>query len=460
LNVLQDQQHGVVQIDVDGLRAHYCVSDAAGIARPSEDELRSLLSEAGVIRGIDEGVVKAIAAGEVTGSRILVASGRAPVSGVDGRVEFPAVLAGRGERPGVRRNMRDGEFIKQVSRGTVVAVVHPPTPGIAGESVRGEPLPAHDGVPARIEAGENVQWSPTEPDRLLAACDGHLALGASGRVEVQTVVTIPGNLDLSIGNIDFCGSLLVRGDILSEFTVRVGGSVDVHGNVEDSVIHAGGKVTVRNGFFGHGRGSIEAGGDVHVHHVLNQSIHGHQDVYIETEAVNATIRAEGSIVAPRAVIAGGSMDALRDINAGVLGSEDGGQAKLRAGKRGRVLERLGQIDRESKHAEKQLGDVKAAVFRLVKLKVDGVALTCDQEQTLAKLQEVQKALPGRLQALAAERCQMQSELQKKSDARIEVHDTVYENVLIDINNVRKVIDSAIQGVIFTERAGTIEIQSR
>jgi uncharacterized protein (DUF342 family) len=94
------------------------------------------------------------------------------------------------------------------------------------------------------------------------------------------------------------------------------------------------------------------------------------------------------------------------------------------------------------------------------MKVDGVGLTGEQEHALGKLQEAQKLLPARLVALHTERAQLQSEMQKKAEARIEVHDTVHENVLIDINNVRKVIDSAIQGVVFTERAGTIEIQSR
>jgi uncharacterized protein len=455
--VTQEQQRVKVEVDADGLRAYLRPIDPSRDGLPEGEDLRSMLAEAGVVRGIMSGSeIRPVP----ENGRVLVAVGRAPVRGTDGWVEFPMMSRGGATGSVERVNMRDGDFLKRVTKGDVVAVIHQPAAGEAGETVRGEVIPADEGAPARVEAGKNVAASPTEPGQLVAAADGHLAFGPDGRIEVQTVVTIRGNLDLTVGNIDFCGSIIVLGDILSEFTVKVGGSLDVHGNVEDSLIKAGGDVTVRNGFYGHGKGTIEAGGDVHVHHILNQSILSEKDVYIETEAVNATVRAGGRIIAPRAVIAGGNMDALREIIAGVLGSADGGQAKLRAGKRGRILERLGQIDRDLKHGEKQLADVKATVYRFVKMKVDGVGLTAEQEQVLGKLQEAQKVLPVRLEALQAERVQLQTELQKKAEARIEVHDTVHENVLIDINNVRKVIDSAIQGVVFTERAGTIEIQSR
>jgi hypothetical protein len=252
---------------------------------------------------------------------------------------------------------------------------------------------------------------------------------------------------------------MVRGDIQSDFSIKLGGSLEVMGNVEDSTIQVGGNVTVHNGFYGHGHGSLTAGGDIRVHHVLNQIINGEKDVYIEKEAVNATIRSGANIIAPRAVVAGGTMDALRDIIAGTLGSKDGGYAKLRAGKRGRILERLGQIDKERKHAEKQLADVKGAVYRFVKMKVDGATLTAEQEQALVKLQEVQKLLPARMESLAREYDELQVELQKKNEVKIEVHGVVHENVVIDINSVRKVVESAIEGVVFVERAGAIEIRS-
>lgn len=408
-----------------------------------------------------DGVVDAGApAGTPSGGNGTSSGGRAAVRGTDGWVEYPPVEALKVRQNGVRENMRDGDFIRSVRKGEVIAVIHPPTAGQPGETESGEPIAAEDGAPARIEIGNNVTATAEDPGKLLAGVDGHLALGPGGRLEVQTVVTVPGNLDLTVGNINFSGSIIVRGDVLADFTVTAGGSIEVHGNVEDSTLRAGGNVTVKNGFFGHGKGTIEAGGDVHVHHILNQCIIAGKDVYIEAEAVNATVRAGNTIIAPRAVIAGGCLDALHEVNVGVLGSEDGGQAKVRAGKRGRILERLGQLDKEFKHAEKQLTDVKAAVYKLVKMKVDGIGLSADQEQALTKLQEAQKLLPARLEALQAERVQLQAELQKKADARIEVHDTVHENVLIEINNVRKVVDSAIQGVIFAERGGTIEIQSR
>jgi uncharacterized protein (DUF342 family) len=204
---------------------------------------------------------------------------------------------------------------------------------------------------------------------------------------------------------------------------------------------------------------MNTGGTVRVQHILNQTVNAAQDVLIDKEAVNATVVSGGSITAPHAVIAGGTMDALRDIDVGTLGSEDGGQAKVKAGKRGRLLERIGQIDREVKHAEKQLAEVKNAVFRLIKMKVDGVTLNAEQEAGLAKLQDAQRQLPKRIDQLHDERAKTNAELQKNTDSKVVVRGTVYENVMIEINGVRRVIDSAVEGAAFTLHNGTISIQA-
>ena len=78
---------------------------------------------------------------------------------------------------------------------------------------------------------------------------------------------------------------------------------------------------------------------------------------------------------------------------------------------------------------------------------------------LAKLQEAQKMLPKQLEALHREKSRLTEDLHKTSEARIIVRGTVHENVLLEINGIRKLVESALRGVIFYEHAGAIEAQA-
>jgi len=448
-----------VEITPGGFEALLCVSAQACGQTVTAEDMHALLRESGIRHGILENVIEKLSIGLPAETRVLVALGTAPLPGADGWLEIRQATEGQGDSDG-RVNPKERNLVWNVREGELLAIIHPAEPGGPGQSVSGEPLPAVPGAPATVTLGDNTVFAADNPCALHAAADGNLVIGADGTVTVHTVLRIPGNVDLSVGDIDFVGSLIVEGDVLSGFVLKVEKSVMVKGNVEDSTIVAGGDVTIRKGFFGHGKGKVVADGAVHVHHILNQTITSGKDVFIEAEAVNATVHAGGRILAPRAVIAGGTMDALHEVEAGVLGSADGSQVKVRAGRRGRILERIGQIDKDTKHCEKQQADVKTAVYRFVKIKVDGATLTAEQEAALGKFQEAQKQIPGLIEQMQEERAALTKELQENSAAKIVVHDTVHENVVIILNNVRKVIDSAIQAVIFTERAGVIDVRSR
>ncbi|MBP1691542.1 MAG: hypothetical protein H6Q32_894, partial [Bacteroidetes bacterium] len=124
--------------------------------------------------------------------------------------------------------------------------------------------------------------------------------------------------------------------------------------------------------------------------------------------------------------------------------------------RGRILEHLAQVDKDIKQVERQQAEVKDAVYKLVKLKLDVGTLPADKEQLLGKLQEAQKLLPKRAEALHTDKEMLQADLQKKSDARIVVRGTIHKDTMIEVNGVRKFIEGALQGVAFAEHAGVLE----
>lgn len=421
--------------------------------------LKEIVREAGVVYGVQDDVLVRVANEGFNGDPVDCAIGDPGTPGKDGRIEYQFEVdaatphAGSGE---------DATYVPRVitsvAAGQTLAVLVPPEPGKPGLNVAGTPLPVKQGKLPRLAAGPQTTLSD-DKQILTAAVNGCPVKRPDGSVEVQPVVTLPGNLDYTIGSVDFIGSLVVRGDVVGEASVKVKGSVEVRGNVEDATIEAAGDVIVHQGFSGHGKGKITAGGNVSVLYVMNQTVVAAKDITIGRECLNATIDAGGKIHAPRALIAGGKVDAAYEVEVGDIGSMDISSAKIRVGRHGKLLEHLAQVDKDIKQVERQMVEVKEAVYKLVKFQIDTGSLPPDKEQLLSKLQEAQKLLPKRGEALRAEKAGLEAELQKKSDARIVIRGTVHKDTMVEVNGVRKFIESAIEGVIFVERAGALEARA-
>ena len=295
-------------------------------------------------------------------------------------------------------------------------------------------------------------------DRVGARYSMHGA-ALEGSAGTRTLLTVSGPLTRETGNIDFPGSLIVNGDIRGGIAIRVKGSLTVHGNVEDADIEAGGDVTVAEGFVGRGKGRIAAGGSVNLLRLLNQTVTAGRDVLIGREAVNGTVRAAGRIYAPGARIAGGVLHSEGDIDVSTIGSPDGLQTKIWAGRRGRILERFPLIEREIKLGEAQIGEINNAIYGLVRLQIDAGKLDDAKQESFRKLQAAQKQLPERVAVLKAERHALKEDLKTSQEVTVTVHETAFENTMVDINGSKKIVDAALQGVVSRERNGAIEVSS-
>lgn len=438
-----------VAISGDGMEAivQSHIPLEGGLIGPGE--IQELLQDAEVCTGIMEDVVARIVRDGIDPPGVVVARGVQPRGGVPGRVEF--VYSTPGHQPKMHT-------ILSVRKGDVLAVLHPALEGTPGLSVTGEALPCPPGETVCLVPGLNTALGP-DGTTVVATEDGQPVQLPDGSIEVHTTVVIANNVDYSVGDIDFCGSLLIKGDVLGEFSITAGGSVEVFGDVHDAVIESAGDVTIHQGFVGVGKGRITAGGTVRVRHVTNQVIKAGKDVLIETEAVNCTIEAGGRVVAPRAMVAGGRLEAMLEADVYNLGNSESSGAKVRVGRRGKIIERLTVVEKDMKQVERQTAEVKEAVYRLVKMKVDTGKLQPEKELVLAKLQEAQKLLPRRLAELQVEREALQGELQKKCDARVIVRGTVQKNTLIEVNGAGKFVESALEAVTFAEWSGVLESRS-
>ncbi len=248
-----DEEDGefFIQIDDDHLNAFLtCIPGHGGSAVTPESVIEEARNKI-ISTELDmEAIERAI---NENGDHALIAHGRQPEVGHDS--EFKSLLPEAKEHvPQVDEdgiaNFRDLGEILIVHAGDTLMRRIPATLGEPGITISGQPIPAMPGRddPYSVKL-EGVEIDPEDPDLLKSKIDGCPTLLENG-VRVEPVYTIR-NVDLHSGNIDFLGTVIVTGGILSGMTVKADGDIHVKGSVVGVVLIAGGDVVVGGGIIGH-----------------------------------------------------------------------------------------------------------------------------------------------------------------------------------------------------------------
>jgi uncharacterized protein len=411
--------------------------------------IREELKKKKVVYGIKEEILDDV--GSIRfGSKITIAEGEYPRHGIDGYVEFHS----RAHDPGGPKLYP----LNNVTKGKVIAVLYPPHEGKPGKTVRGRVIKQRIGKKARLLAGMGTKTIASDPLTVAADEDGHAVMHKDGRVEVKPIITIESDVNPTMGSIDFVGSLVVRGNVNSGSSISVGKDLMIIGHSRDAVINAGGDVWVREGFIGKGDGIIRAKGNVTLPHVWNQTVETDGNIELLRESVGGRLVAGGKIIADNATIVGGLLEASQEITVKNLGCGRSTQARIRVGCRSRTLTRLSNTREEIQYAKRHFKEIENSIKRLKRMNGDLDRLPIDQQGIHEKLKESHEFLTRRLAALKEEQARLIGMLDHDYDSRLKVHGIVRENVLVEVNGIRKVIDDELEGVMFKEREHEIKLE--
>lgn len=335
-----------LEISEDKLHVYLTMHPARGGRGVQFGDVRAALAEHGIVYGVDEqALVGAVEGGSAAG--VLIASGIPPKEGAPTR--FETLLSRQ-----AGAELDENAIVDYRSMGNLVLVKAgmplmrriPGTAGADGIDVFGNPAPAP--APEDLPYDDNlagVVRDPNDPDVLIAAIDGAPSVLPCG-ISVNPVVEVDA-VNLNSGNINFEGTLQVRGDVTTGMTVKVSGDVLVSGTVEAAHIDAGGNVVVKGGILGAAEGvavsdpaarlaQVTARGSVKARFIGNASVNAGKDVQVESEIrhsdVNAgdtvTVGAKGST---QGNITGGQVRALRGVRAATLGTMAGVKTIIQVG---------------------------------------------------------------------------------------------------------------------------------
>ncbi|MCP4447404.1 MAG: DUF342 domain-containing protein [Myxococcales bacterium] len=190
------------------------------------------------------------------------------------------------------------------------------TLGYSGEDLYGAFVEAREGEEHPVVAGDGCLLR----DRDIVAKKAGSVRRAGKRLIVDAVLNIHGDLDFSVGNIDFAGTVRIGGSVPKGFSVRTTGDLEVVGTVSGAVLAVEGDLIVREGIVSQSFLRIE--GSIKAVYMHDSDVRAGGDVCVRAEILRSIVRSGGDILAPRGSIIGENVSASGLVEASILGSAD------------------------------------------------------------------------------------------------------------------------------------------
>ncbi len=431
-----DNSNGWVEVsyDPEGTTANMILHAPHGSGAPiSVPQAMGELVRRGVTAGIDEEAVRGMVEGKLYETPVCVARATPAKRGQNGSINFlfekNRVPKPKHDEFGVA-DYRELNLIVPIKRGTVIAEIKLPTPGEPGLNIFGTTIQPEAGKPANVTLGKNNLLT-ADGKNIVSACDGHIVYG-TGCFNVESAVTIKADLDLSIGNIDFFGDVLIKGNVMEGFSVKAGRSLRIEGTAFSAELSAGQNIVINGGAIGC---KVEAGGDVKIGFCENTEIKA-QGMVESSQFAFCTVFCYGELHAKgkTGVIVGGAITSMKNVTAGIIGSEKYTSTEINIGDGSVICARKTEAEEELTAAtEKFEQATKNVEFLKSRKKIQGGALTDMQARQMKTETQNKVYFSVRRKDLQGYIAQLDADLKHRDDLCAIVNNKIYPGSHFCIN---------------------------
>lgn len=434
---------------------------SAGGPELAKDELLKDLKFKKITFGVKNDVIDSFFSDKHYCTYYVIAEGKAVRQGADGEIEYLF-----NTNPNLKPKLNpDGtvdffnlDLISPCKEGQVVAKMIPADHGDEGTDVYGAPVKPRDVKEAKFGYGRNLKVSEDGLE-LISEVNGNVTL-VDDKVFVSNVYEV-NDVDTSTGNIDYDGDIHVAGNVNAGFTVSATGNIEVKGVVEGALVKAGGDIIIARGMNGMGKGKIIAGRNI-VSKFIENSV-AQADGYVHAEAIlHSNITAKGDVVVTgkKGFITGGSVHALGNVEAKIIGSTMGVDTDIQVGADPSIKLKAASMQQEIAECNKKLEQVKPVLVTLTMRMKKGDKLTTDQLRTIKQLSEEYKTLTETINRKMDEYDKyMESVDITETDSVIKVSDCAYPGTKLTISEVYMQLKSPAQRARFVKEGADIRIKA-
>jgi len=399
------------------------------------ESAKQRLLEAGVSHGIDDAALTALLEAKEYGVSKVIAKATPPEDGVDGKLIFHFSTDERTGRPreieGGRVDYYSLDLYIPVTEGQLLVSRTAATEGQPGTTIKGIAIRHKPGKEVKLPRGKNVEIDELKTE-MRASCSGMVDF-VNKSVNVSSVYKVNGDVDVSVGSIDFDGSVQISGSVRSGHNIKATDGITVGGSVEAATLIAGGNVEVKGGMQGAGKGKIEAGGSVSIMFIERGTIIADGPVKVDV-SIHSTIETGSTIhaIGKRGALIGGQAGAAGDIIASFIGALSSTRTEIEVGFMPRKRARIATLEKEMEKLEADR--VKLAQLDTYLEKTKG---TKDQEMW-DKLYnsgvENKRINEENIKAANDEINSLRYEMEHATESRVHVFDTAFAGSRIGIGS--------------------------
>lgn len=295
----------ILDVSRDKMSASVSIYETTEFIRENKkqitEDIRKLLADNNIRHGIVEVNLSAVASGKA----ILVAQGTPPIKGEDAKITYLEIPE---RKPVIREDGKadyyDMSFIFEIEEGQWLGEKIYPQLGTPGFNVYGELIVAPPGRDVPLKYDKKSAYEVEENGKVvLRSRIGGVLEHVQGIVGVNHHLPINGDVGIETGNIDFAGSISIRGTVQAGFSVIAKGDISIEG--PEGVTGAKliksleGDVFIRGGIFGLGETRVEAGGNIFVKHVNEANLHAGEDINIGFYALGSNLKGHSVLVDER-----------------------------------------------------------------------------------------------------------------------------------------------------------------
>lgn len=442
------EEKPIVQITADGMEAYIMLVTPDDGGEYTVESLQKALDERGVKYGIDESALKKLADEKKYGLETLIARGTEAVDGKDGYYDYnfncnfdkkPLI------KPDGTVDYWSVKSIESVVQDQVIAEYHPCVEGTDGKTVTGKPIPAKRGREQLPLKGKGFERR--DDNTYVALMSGKIET-QNDRVVILPVHELSGNADLSSGNIDFHGDVVIHGSVESGVIVKASGTITVDGIVEACTLEAGKDIILRSGMLGGNKASVKTKGSITAKFFEFTRIECAGDIRADV-LMDCQVQCFGKIImnGKRGSIIGGLTHGVCGIEVTTLGNDAEKKTVIMAGASPEEYAKLKQLEKTIQELSQGLVQIDEGLRKFEELeKARGVSYKDDPRRVT--LLRVKIRDTATLANSKEEAKQIRNLIESASGACVTVLRETYPGVVIQIEDTKLIVQNNVKSAEF------------
>ena len=380
----------------------------------------------------------------------VVARGQPSQSGKDGKIEYFVKEAAKVaiDEDG-RADFRNIERYQTVDKGQLLARRIPPEHGTPGIDIFGNEVPAPEPFNPKLVTGENVSEVPGS-NEYIARIHGVYVRG-EGRIDVNPVLQVPGNVGLESGNVNYDGNVQIGGNIERGSVVSCLGDCVVGGIIESGQIRVGGSLTARKGINTRKDENVQVAGDLSAVYIENSRITVDGVLIAQNSIIQSNIigYSDVSAAGSGARITGGEIITHGSVSSGIIGNQSETRTKIMLGFHYKNMqyyklhmEELKDVEKKFLKIQDDIEKIKIYVQRARgKIPLDKKAAFRVKFNEYKEIQELKRRLQTQVKTFLAGRY-------NKNEVRLTAREVIYPGVEIHYRGSVEKITAPQTKVVF------------